>query len=251
MRARDSRFQSFIPVAQHQPGRRSPYPAMSPGMESAFYGFLIPEESDCVPSILELHAAWEAMFVDDVNIGDTAGRSASRKSPCPILGSAFLRLWFLSPSKTSWNRLPGLLQKVPVLPVCVWISRTPRHSVLRKMFAIYGSEAEVVPGRTSWLVMEVRPCAVRVAHRFHVQDLLRRFHTHFPAVPRSTSVHILSRLGVREAACNGLGERGKGGRGGTRACSTRSRYFGDVARSSSLSAATRLPFTHDRQKSRR
>jgi hypothetical protein len=47
--------------------------------------------------------------------------------------------------------------------------------------------------------------------------------------------------------CNGLGERGKGGRGGTRACSTRSRYLGDVARSSSLSAGTRLPFTHGRQ----
>jgi hypothetical protein len=45
-------------------------------MESTFCGFFIPEESDCMPSILELHAAWAAMFVDDVNIGDTAGRSA-------------------------------------------------------------------------------------------------------------------------------------------------------------------------------
>jgi hypothetical protein len=52
------------------------------------------------------------------------------------------------------------------------------------------------------------------------------------------------------ADCNGLGERSKGGRG-TRACSTRSRYLGDVSRSSSLSAGTRLPFTHGRQKSRR
>jgi hypothetical protein len=42
------------------------------------------------------------------------------------------------------------------------------------------------------------------------------------------------------STCNSLGERGKGGRGGTRACSTRSRYLGDVARSSSLSAGTRF-----------
>jgi hypothetical protein len=55
----------------------------------------------------------------------------------------------------------------------------------------------------------------------------------------------------RDEKCNGLGERGKGGRGGTRACSTRSRYLGDVSRSSILSAGTCLPFTHGRQKSRR
>jgi hypothetical protein len=53
---------------------------------------------------------------------------------------------------------------------------------------------DVVPG-ISWLVVEVCPCAVRVAHRFHAQDLLRRFHTHFPAVPRSTSVRVFSRPG--------------------------------------------------------
>jgi hypothetical protein len=83
MRGRDSRFQSFIPVAQHQPRRRSPCTATLPVMESTFCGFLIPEESDCVPSILELHAAWEAMFVDDVNIGDAAGRSALPEKSLP------------------------------------------------------------------------------------------------------------------------------------------------------------------------
>jgi hypothetical protein len=48
------------------------------------------------------------------------------------------------------------------------------------------------------------------------------------------------RWGTHCRMCNGLGERGKGGRGGTPACSTRSRYLGDVARSSSLSAGTRF-----------
>jgi hypothetical protein len=113
MRGRDSRFQSFIPVAQHQPRRWSPCTATSPVIESTFCGFLIPEESDCMPSILELHAVWEAIFVDDVNIWDTAGRSAQPEKSCPIRGSAFMRLWFLRPSKTSWNRFPGLVPEIP------------------------------------------------------------------------------------------------------------------------------------------
>jgi hypothetical protein len=122
MRGRDSRFQSSIPVAQYQPRRRSPCTATSPVMESTFCGFLIPEESDCVPSILELHAAWEAMFMDDVN---TAGRSAQPEKSLPIRGSAFMRLWFLHPSKTSWNRFPGLVPESPCTScMCLDISHT-------------------------------------------------------------------------------------------------------------------------------
>jgi hypothetical protein len=42
-------------------------------METSVWGILVPAESDCVPSILELHGAWESMFVDAGNIGDAAG----------------------------------------------------------------------------------------------------------------------------------------------------------------------------------
>jgi hypothetical protein len=42
-----------------------------------------------VPSILELHAAWEAMFVDDVNIGDTTGRSAQPEKSLPDMRKRF------------------------------------------------------------------------------------------------------------------------------------------------------------------
>jgi hypothetical protein len=68
------------------------------------------------------------------------------------------------------------------------------------VLTIYDSEASVVPGRTSWLVVEVWLCAVRVAHRFHVQYILRHFPTYFPAVSRSTSIRALSRLGRCEVA---------------------------------------------------
>jgi hypothetical protein len=105
--------------------RRSPCTATSPVIESTFCGFLIPEESDCVPSILELHAAWEAIFVDDVNIWDTAGRSAQPEKSCPIRGSAFMWLWFLRPSKTSWNRFPDLVPEIPCTScMCLDISQT-------------------------------------------------------------------------------------------------------------------------------
>jgi hypothetical protein len=200
MRGRDLRFQSFIPVAEYQPRRRSPCIAKSPVMESTLCGFLFPEESGSVPSILELHAAWEATFVDDVNIGDIARRSAQPEKSLPGTRKLSCGYGFCVLRRPRGIVSQVLSQKVPVLPVCVWISRTPRHSVLRKMFAIYGSEADVDPRRTSWLAMEVRPYAVRVARRFHVQEILRRFHTHFPAVPRSTSVRVLSRLGRRRGS---------------------------------------------------
>jgi hypothetical protein len=190
MRGRDSRFQFPIPVAKYQPRRRSPRTATSSVMESTFCGFLIPEESDCMPSILELHAAWEAMFVDDVNIGDTAGRSTQPEKSMADTRKRFHAAMVSASFEDLAESFPRYCPRNS-LYVC-WISRTPRHSVMRKMFAIYASEAKVVPGRTSWLVVELRPCVVRVAHRFHVQDLLRRFHTHFPAVPRSTSVRVLS-----------------------------------------------------------
>jgi gag-polypeptide of LTR copia-type len=74
----------------------------------------------------------------------------------------------------------------------------------------------------------------------------KRNHRHGGNHRHGQSVRVA--IAKDDKSCNGLGELGKGGRGGTRACSTRSRYLGDVARSSSLSARTRLPFTHGRQK---
>jgi hypothetical protein len=156
-------------------------------MESTFCAFLIPEEPNCVPSILELHAAWEAMFVDDVNIGDTAGRSTQPEKSLPDTRKRFHAAMVSASFEDHVESFPRYCPRKSL-----YVSGYLAHqdSVVRKMFAIYGSEANVVPGRTSWLVVELRPCAMRVAHRFHVQDLLRRFHTHFPAVPRSTPVRV-------------------------------------------------------------
>jgi hypothetical protein len=195
MRGRDSRLHSVIPVTHHQPRRRSPCTATSPVMETSFCGILVPAESDCVPSIRELHGAWERMFVDAVNIGDAAGPCTQPEKSLLDTRKRFHAAMVSAIFEDLWNRFPD---RAPASPctfcMCLDISQT-NSNVLWEMFTIYDAEADVVPGCTSWLVVEVWPCTVRVAHRSHVQDLLRCFHTHFPAVRRSTSVRVLSRLG--------------------------------------------------------
>jgi hypothetical protein len=164
-------------------------------MESTFCGFLIPEESDCMPAILELHAAWAAMFVGDVNIGDTAGRSPQPEKFLPDMRKLFHAVMVSASFEDLVESFPRSCPRKSLYFLYVSGYLAHQDTVSCGKCLQYGSEADVVPGSISWLVVEVRPCAVRVAHLFHVQGLPRRFHTHFPAVPRSTSVSVLSRLG--------------------------------------------------------